>query len=249
MMILTISTATFAQQLKIAMLAKSETQNIAMCLLKEAYRQIGIAVTFNAFPTTRSLKLSNSGAYDGEASRILAAQQTYPNLIPIMTPTLNMRATAFTIKHTNFKPEGFASLAPYRVLIHKTVIFFENGTKNLPNVIKASDFDAPFKMLKKDRGDIIATAYLAGISRLRSLKMDNVVALKPPIVEVPLYHFLNKKHTKLVPLISQQMIRMQKSGRIEQIYQQYVEQLKNPSIQPDFNNGDPPSLPCPEKLI
>lgn len=239
----------FAQQLKFAMLQQGESQNISMCVLIEAYRNIGISLTFKAFPTTRSLKLSNNGTYDGETARVLAAQNTYKNLRPITVPTLYMRGTAFTIKHTNFKPNGFASLAPYRVIIPKTVIFFERRTKDLPNVIKGTDFHAPFKMLKIGRGDIVASTYLAGVVSIRELNLDNIVALKPPIMEVPLHHFLNKKHQALIPIITAEMKKMQSNGRIEKIHQQYIAQLTNPSIEPDFNNGDPPSVPCPTKTI
>ena len=245
MLLLTYSLNGSAQQLKFAMLQQGESQNISMCVLLEAYRNIGISVLFNAFPTTRSLKLSNSGVYDGETARVLAAQKKYTNLHPITIPTLYMRGTAFTIKHTEFKPSGFESLAPFRVIIPKTVIFFERRTKDLPDVIKGTDFHAPFKMLAMGRGDVVASTYLAGVVSMRELRLKNVVALKPPIMEIPLHHFLNKKHQKLIPIITAEMLKMQRSGRIEQIYQQYVTNLTDPNIEPDFNNGDPPSVPCP----
>jgi polar amino acid transport system substrate-binding protein len=244
-LLLTYSLHASAQQLKFAMLQQGESQNISMCVLLEAYQNIGITVTFDAFPTTRSLKLSNSGVYDGETARVLAAQNKYKNLIPITIPTLHMRGTVFTIKHTDFKPNGFASLAPFRVIIPKTVIFFERGTKDLPDVTKGTDFHAPFKMLAAGRGDIVASTYLAGVVSMRELNLNNVVALKPPIMGIPLHHFLNKKHLELVPIITAQMQRMQNSGRIEQIYQQYIAKLTDINIEPDFNNGDPPSVPCP----
>ncbi len=244
-LLLTYSLNASAQQLKFAMLQKGESQNISMCVLHEAYRNIGITVTFNAFPTTRSLKLSNSGVYDGETARVLAAQKKYTNLRPITIPTLHMRGTAFTIKHTDFSPDGFASLAPFRVIIPKTVIFFERRTKDLPDVIKGTDFHAPFKMLSIGRGDIVASTYLAGVVSMRQLNLKNVVALKPSIMEIPLHHFLNKKHQKLIPIITAEMQKMQSNGRIEQIYQQYIANLTDPNNEPDFNNGDPPSVPCP----
>lgn len=246
-LILLLTTLTFSvcgQPLKFAMLENSETQNIAMCVLAEAYKAIGKEVQFHAFPATRSLKLSNEGHYDGEVSRILAANNLYRNLTPIITPTLELKATAFTLEHKDFKPQGFKSLAPFRVIIPKAVILFEKGTKDLPHVVKATDIHSPFKMLMLGRGDIVATSFLNGVTVMRSLGINNAVALSPPIMSIPLHHFLHKKHANLVPLISSQMAKMQDNGRIQQIYQHYVSQLTNPSIEPDFNNGDPPSVPC-----
>ncbi len=54
------SSFSHALTLKIAMLAKGETQNIAICVLQQAYKNINIDTSFHGFPATRSLKFSNS---------------------------------------------------------------------------------------------------------------------------------------------------------------------------------------------
>lgn len=227
------------------MLEKGETQNIALCVLQEAYSNIGIETSFHGYPSTRSLKLSNEGKYDGETARVYSAKNNYSNLIPVLTPILLMRGTAFTIEYKDFKPEGFASLAPFNIIINKSVIFVENGTKDLPNVDKANSFTAPFKMLQAGRGDIVVTAYLSGLAILRQIKATSIVPLDPPIVRIPLYHFLHKKNVAILPKISTELIKMNATGRVAEIYDQYTLALSDPDTKPAFDNGDPPSVPCP----
>jgi hypothetical protein len=240
-----ISTIASATSLKFSMLEKGETQNIAMCVLQEAYANINIETSFHGYPSTRSLKLSNEGKYDGETARIYSTKNNYSNLIPILTPILLMRGTAFTIKHKDFKPNGFSSLSPFNIIINKAVLFVENGTKDLPNVDKANSFTAPFKMLQAGRGDIVVTAYLTGLAILRQLKATLIVPLDPPVARVPLYHFLHKKNIALLPKISTELIKMNATGRVTEIYDQYTRTLSDPNTEPNFDNGDPPSIPCP----
>ncbi len=156
-----------------------------------------------------------------------------------------MQGTVFTIKHKDFVPEGFESLAPFKVIINRSILFVEKGTKNLPHVDKANNYSAPFKMLLADRGDMVVTSYLSGLSMLRQLQATSIVALKPALVKIPLYHFLHKKHVGLRPLISAELKSMDTEGEIAKIYAAYIKSLMNPNITPRFNNGDATSVPCP----
>ncbi len=233
-----------AKSLKFAMLHKSEAQNVSMCILLEAYKNIGIDVVFHAFPTTRSLKLSNSGEYDGETARILAAKKKYPNLIPIDTPVSLLKGIAFTIKKTAFEPDGFQSLAPYNIIVKYAVLFVEKGVQGLPYVQKVSSYEAAFKMLLLGRSDIVVAPYLNGLAELRKLGVDSIIPLDPPVIEIPLHHFLNKKNSAIVPLINAELASMSQSGRLDEISRDYVRSLTDPAVTPSFNNGDAPTVPC-----
>ena len=72
---LNLSTAT-AEALHFAMWEGSEAQNAAMCVVQEAYNNIGISTKFSKFPAYQSLTYSNDGWFDGESSRVKSILKT-----------------------------------------------------------------------------------------------------------------------------------------------------------------------------
>jgi len=47
--------------------------------------------------------------------------------------------------------------------------------------------------------------------------MDCLRVNEPPLVVVPLYHYLNRRHAALVPLITAELRAMRESGEIDRI--------------------------------
>jgi polar amino acid transport system substrate-binding protein len=52
-------------------------------------------------------------------------------------------------------------------------------------------------------------------------KFSNVKALHPPLFSVPMYHFLNKRHSGLIPRIAPVMQRLIDDRVLERLYEPY----------------------------
>jgi len=233
------------KNLHFAMLEGSEAQNISLCVVQEAYQNIGIATTFSKFPTSRSLHASNGGQFDGELSRIKSISKKFGNLIRIPVPILYMKAIAFNKKVKNFIPNGFSSLSPYRVIINHGAQFARIGTEGLPNVQITNSYTSVFNMLVHLRGDLAVAPFSNGLGLIRQLDLPEIKPLQPPLIEIPLFHFLHKKNEALIPFVQKALKVMQKSGRIQQIYSNYLIDLVDKTIPTNFNSKNGPSVPCP----
>jgi len=235
-----------AKELKFSMLEGSEAQNIALCVVQEAYKSIGITTIFKKYPTSRSFMIANKGYSDGETSRIAAISKKYKNLIMIPIPTIYMKGMAYTKTIEDFTPNGFKSLSPYQVIINHGAQFAKIGVEGLPSVYKVNNYQSAFKMLDVGRGDFVVAPYSNGVGLLRQLNILHINPLNPPLIEIPMYHFLHKKNVSLVPSVQEALMKMEASGRIEKIYDGYLKNLKDKTNTFNFDNKHGAHVPCPK---
>jgi len=60
-----------------------------------------------------------------------------------------------------------------------------------------------------------------GLAALEKLQFDDVHMLEPEIQVVPLYHYINRKHRKLLSRITFVMKSLQSSGRMAEILREH----------------------------
>jgi polar amino acid transport system substrate-binding protein len=66
-------------------------------IVSSIYKRLGYDVIVNQYPAKRALKMSNSGAVDGELFRIKGMQRFYPNLRIVPTAIDTIKAQALSI--------------------------------------------------------------------------------------------------------------------------------------------------------
>jgi polar amino acid transport system substrate-binding protein len=191
------------------------TAQISEEILKEAYARIGIAVTTQEFPGERALRMSNSGAVDGEVNRIRGIAKIYPNLRIVPVAINLIDGMAFT-KNPEIKIKTWDSLSPYIIGLRTGAKFAEFGTQGM-NVISVTTNDQVFRMLDKRRVDVAISTRIEGVLTVKNLKLRNIRLLEPPLLTIELFHFLNKKHEALTPRITKALEEMGREGRIRSI--------------------------------
>jgi len=189
-------------------------------IMREAYQKIGYDIAVVRLPGKRSLQEASTGRVDGELRRESGKQKTYPNLIKIPISVENLTLSAFT-KNKDIIIKGAESLVPFAKGIVRGGGMSESLVGNSSNVLRADNFEQLFQMLKQDRVDLVIANYYAGLNIINSLKLNNIQALKPPLVTVELYHYLHNKNNRLVPLITHSLSEMKTSGRIDKIIKEF----------------------------
>ncbi len=194
-------------------------------IVNEAYSQLSLQVKIKEYPLARSTILSNDGVTDGELGAAASGTRNkFPNLIQIPVPLVYVEGVAFTI-NTEFVVDGWESLRPYKIGIVRGTKFAEPFIKDM-KVVKVGTNRAMFEILELDRVDIVVAELLVGLVALRSLDVPGVKVLEPPIVRIPLYHYVHKKHKALIPRIHEVIKKMGDQGRLATLYGQYVVRLK-----------------------
>lgn len=184
-------------------------------VLTEAFRRLGYKVETVRMPAERALINANLGLDDGDLLRIAGLEKKYPNLIRVPEKVMDMDVMLFTKWKRNFNVAGWHSIKTEPVAIIRGWKVFE---KNLVKTINTDNVDQMFTMLTKERADFLGYERWAGLGYIKDNQVKNVVALEPPLVSVPLYTYLHKKHKNLVPKLSRMIKNMKKDGTINKLY-------------------------------
>lgn len=199
-------------------------QQVSETVLKSAYAKLGIKFETSWLPAKRALLMASSGQSDGEISRIGVVAKKYPNLIQIKIPINQINGVAFT-KHKPIQINGWESLRPYKIGINRGVIFSVMGTRGM-NVTYVNSFSSLFKMLDKDRVDVIVCPWSTGLFLMRKYNLKDIIINEPSLTRLNLYHYLNKRHAKLARRLEVVLQKMQESGEIAYIRSRYINDLK-----------------------
>jgi len=188
---------------------------ISEVITRKAYKRIGIDVEIRKYPGERALRLANSGKVDGEVQRIDGIAKHYTNLTQVY-PAINfIEGTVFSLQK-KFPVKGWDSLKPYRIGYIRGIKFAEQNTRNMDS-LAVSDYTHLFEMLRKKRFEIIVSPRTNGLYQLKQQGIEDIQELKPAIMRFDLFHYLHKKHIKLVPKISAVFSEMAKSGELDEI--------------------------------
>ena len=196
---------------------------ISSRVLVEAYSRLGIEINPQKMPAQRSLNESNAGNLDGEVNRIAGIQKAYPNLVRVPVAVNLFEAVVFS-KRQRFTTSGKESLQPYTIAIRIGSKYAEELTEGL-NVTKFPDFEKVFALLAEERYDIGIASRITGLHQIKEQALRGIVALEPPLAVFELYHYLHRKHRRLVPRITRELDKMREDGSIDRIRARYIDGL------------------------
>lgn len=186
-------------------------------VLREAYAKLGIDIQVRKLPGKRALMMSKHGLSDGELIRIKGTDERHPNLLYIPIPLIYFEGVAFSTNSITLKSPGWKGVKPYRLGVLRGVQFSEKPTREM-NRVQVDQLPELFKMLLSSRIDLAIYDRLDGeIFLAHNPEFSAVKELAPPIVKMPLYHYLHESHEALVEPITRVLTEMQMSGRIDEI--------------------------------
>jgi hypothetical protein len=213
-----------AKEMTFASLSGMYVAEICSQVLVEAYQRLGITVNILQFPAKRSLSVSNSGVVDGEVVRIKGAEKNYPNLVRVKSQICSTESRVY-VKNKKFKLEGWHSLQPYKIGIIRGHLYAVNGTQGM-DVVTVKSNELLFKMLARDRIDVAIAQTADALYAISTLKSQGIEGLEPIVLSMQLYHYLNKKNIDLVPKIERVIDDMANEGRLAEIQDDFIAELK-----------------------
>lgn len=177
-------------------------------LLVESYGQLGIAIEWLDVPGERSLKFSNEGRLDGEILRAEEVLIAYPNLVKVPLPIAEGNFHLYCLfskpcKATNFED----NIIGYNIQVKTSKLICDKMALNCTTFYNYENLLDPLYQHKVD-------AYLAHDFEINKAINKNTPILfqSKTLLQVYAYHFLNKKHKALIPLIIKQLKDNQKDN-------------------------------------
>lgn len=216
----------FAQSMPVMTLSTLDGSDpaatVAELVLREAYRRLGREVKVQRLPGERALMYANTGKTDGELYRKLGLNRQYPNLVIVPVPLLTFELVIFS-RGTSFTVNGWESLRPYTLGFVRGNKIAEENTKGM-RVEPVPNLELAFSKLVMGRTDLVLSHRASGMSIVRSLQLEGITVLEPPLAAFPAYHYVNIKHAALVPELTRVLKQMQADRTIERIQARHTTQ-------------------------
>lgn len=201
---------------------QSRLANLCEKIMIEAYARIGRSFLLTQEYGFNTLQAAQEGRVDGELYRIAGIEEKYTNLVPVPVPLIEMRSAIFT-KGLTFPVTGPESLRPYRVGILEGVVYMERLTAGLvqDKVHRVPGEDQLFQLLDSGRVDAIISDQDTAAMIIQEKALFSISSLSPPLTVFPIHHYLHKKHSALIPALTEALEVMEAEGRLEELRKEF----------------------------
>lgn len=192
-------------------------------IVQEAYGRIHIKVEIVHLPGKRAVSMANKGQVDGEVFRIEGIDKEYTNLLMVPVHVTRTETMVFT-KNVTFPVKGWESLRPYRIAFLLGFLMAEKNTEGM-DVFRSSTQAHPFKMLNYGRVQVVIDSRIGGMALIKRAGLTGIRPLEPPLNTIKVYHYLHKKHEKLLPEITKSLKEMHEQGIPQKIRHEVIDEF------------------------
>ncbi|MCB1908956.1 MAG: transporter substrate-binding domain-containing protein [Rhodocyclaceae bacterium] len=192
-------------------------RQVLEAITREALKRLGLGFRLINQPSERSLRSANLGQVDGEGLRVEGLESQYPNLIRVPEKFERIAFVAFAKDPSIRLDQAWRSLEAHRVGFITGWKLFEQKASGVRTLTKVDRPEQLFMMLDADRIDLALYTKADGVALARSMNMPQIVALGPPLKEVDMYLYLNKRHASLVPELAASIRALKADGSYARI--------------------------------
>lgn len=207
------------------LLSNPECSGMLDQITKEAFQRIGVKAEIVFTNTKRSLVVVNDGILDGELNRIEGLESSFPNLVRVPEPNMQMYFVAFAKK--TIPISDWESLRGLRIGLVRGWKILEHNIAGFPNVTYQTEVENLFQMLELDRLDVVLYSKLTGYEELKRLGYRDIQHLYPPLATKNMYLYLHNKHEKLVAPYARALREMKQDGTYQKIVEQKTKHLRD----------------------
>ena len=197
------------------LLSNADCSGMLDRIVIEAFRRIGVKAEIVFTSAKRSLVDVNEGQLDGEINRIEGMEQSFPNLVRVPEPNMQMYFVAFAKR--DIPISDWESLRGLRIGMVRGWKILERNTKGFPKVTQLTEVSTLFDMLEIDRLDVVLYSKLTGYDELHKLGYEDIHHLSPPLRVKDMFLYLNKSHEDLVAPVAKALREMKQDGTYDKI--------------------------------
>ncbi len=201
--------------LAIAFLEGSIDQSASRAVMEEAYRRLGVSVSFSVAPAGRAMEAVSEGRLDGELQHYSGMEKRYPDVLRIPIPINYIDMTAVS-RQFDFPIRGWHSLRPYRIGIVAGIVPAEEGTRGM-NVRKAAGNAELLDLLHGGKIDVAVMDRVAGRRAAVRDPRGGIHAVKGSLETFFVYHYLHAQHAELAARLREVLEAMLLDGTTQRL--------------------------------
>lgn len=187
-------------------------------IVAEMFGRLGYDARVTVYDSSaRALLQADSGLDDGQALRVKGLEQKYRNLMPVPALLMmndfvacSMKAAPASVDWAGLKPFVLTYILGWKV--------FEDHLTAGHEVTAAQDGPQMFTMLANGRADICLYERWQALALAERMHLP-VTVLEPPLVRIPMFIYLHRKHAALVPGAAAALQAMREDGTYQAIFQ------------------------------
>ncbi|MBF0381151.1 MAG: transporter substrate-binding domain-containing protein [Magnetococcales bacterium] len=205
-----------------------QTHTIASAILIEAYKRVGYRAEIDFLPARRALEWAASGRRDGDVARIAGTEKSFPNLIPVPTPVVYFKGVAFAKTDLKRDITNWDDLKGLDIGVIRGIRYSTIGTKGMQPLF-AKNMGHLFTLLNGGRIDVAIAVQDAGVVEVnRNFADSGIHIVGKPLYSSPLFHFVHKQNSQLIPLLDSELKKMREQGESKEIYNRVLRLLMQP---------------------
>lgn len=188
----------------------------------EAFRRLGIPITFETYPSKRLSSLVDAGGIDGDAARIYTYGTLHPNLLRIEEPTMEFKFSLYgTNPHLHLSRLEELSAGKLLVEYRRGLGICENSLKTLLPADRLSDvtsIEQGIKKLLARRTDLYCDNDATMFEALRSEEFKGLKEVRAVIdigKSIQTYLYVHQKHAALAPRLTVILKQMRVEGLVD----------------------------------
>jgi len=187
----------------------------------EISRRLGIPIEVRTFPQQRRSEMTDSGAIDGETSRIYAYGAAHPNLVRVEEVLADLHFGLYAANPTlRIHRLEDLSATTLRGEYRRGVLFCEKALKSVLPEDRLSDVADSIQGARKllaGRTDVYCDLEFAMLGALHDPAIQGVPRVHRllDLGNIPTYPYLHKKHAELAPRMAAVVKQMNAEGLVE----------------------------------
>lgn len=191
---------------------------------REALRRVGHDLRVVPLPHERALVNANAGIEDGDLYRAAGFEKDFPNLAQVPESLVEQDFVAVA-RRPDVSVRGWDDLARYSVAYVTGNKILERHLEGFANVTSVRDNTLLFGLLATDRVDVVLINRWVGLVAARQAGLA-VRVQEPPLVRVPMYMYLHRKHATLIPPLAAALAQAKRDGTWQRLYDQILKPLE-----------------------
>jgi polar amino acid transport system substrate-binding protein len=193
-------------------------------IVAEVFQRIGLKAQIVQYDASaRALANANENIDHGVAMRIKGLEKRFTNLVRVDERIIENDFVAYS-KNLDFSIDGWKSLLPYTSAYINGWVIFERNLDPAQNKHAVKDPDQMFKMLDKNRIDLVLYERWQGLQRAKQAAIQ-VKVLEPPLASVDMFMYVHKEHAHLAPKMAQALREMKADGTYRRIFDRTLNSL------------------------
>jgi len=188
-------------------------------ILTPSFAELGYTLTIKTLPNKRSLSWANEGLLDGDLFRVSHLDlKERPNLQRVNEPLFVIDQSVLSKK--NILVNGWDSMKNFTIAYERGTTFIDKKQHKFKSVILANSSEQAIALVYQDRADVTITSRSTAkrILSKNNKFANNIKILRPPLVEITLHVYLNRKrHPELADKLSFLLKQMKQDGRFEHL--------------------------------